>query len=260
MIISLIPIVSIKKIGLRAISQLFFRIILYLTGLFTINPQPTSIYDTFSEPPDIPEPKGGDLIICNLASYLNLFWLQKEYSPIFVIPFDDENVYVFNVFQLFFRVLLSRPLKLRKNVPLSQVIEASKKIGFPIVIFPEQAVTNGSYIVNFAHFGKGVKTDGINFHIFGFVHFDSRISPNFTYGNGPLHFLQMLGRFPAGLKIKIALPQDIPKLDKNEITNFFIARCRIIMSQITGIPVLSCDGSSFDKFGSKQTNQKKKED
>ena len=260
LIASIIPIVIIKQIILKITSKIFIRILLYVSGLFSINQQPTPLVDTYSAPQEVNIPKAGDIIISNLASYLNILWFQFQYTPIFVIPCDETNVYVFGVFNLIIKILTCQPLKSTHKKTLSQVEASARKIGIPIVIFPECSVTNGEYIINFNEFGKGFDTNGVDFFIYGFIHFDYIVSPNFTYGNGFLHILQMLGRPFSGMKIKIALPQDIPKIELNSIDATWISKCRKVLSTIMGIRALNVDGSEFDRLYSWKIKRKKKDD
>ena len=224
LVASIIPIIIVKRIILIITSKILFRVLLYVSGLLSINKQPTPLVDTYSAPQEVKNPNAGDIIISNLASYLNILWLQFEYSPIFVVPCDETNVYVFGVFNLIIKILTCQSLKNSHAKPLSEVVNTAKKLGLPIVIFPEGSVTNGESIINFREFGKGLDTNNINFYIYGFIHFDYSISPNFTYGNGFIHFLKMLGRPFSGLRIKIALPQDIPKIELNSIDPTWISK------------------------------------
>lgn len=260
MITSIVPVSIIKRIILKFTSKILFRILLYVSGLFSMNKQPTPLVDTYSALQEVKTPKGGDIIISNLASYLNILWFQFEYSPIFVIPCDETNVYVFGIFNLLIKILTCQPLKSTNKKALSHVVNSARKIGLPIVIFPEGSVTNGKYIINFREFGKGLDTNDINFYIYGFIHFDYIVSPNFTYGNGFLHILQMLGRPFSGMKIKIALPQDIPKTEFNSIDASWISKCRKVMATIMGITVANVDGSEFERLYSRRMRRKKKDD
>lgn len=260
MIASIIPIVIIKRIIIKFTSKILFKLLLYITGLLSINKQPTPLVDTYSSPQEVKNPKAGDIIISNFASYLNLLWFQSEYSPIFVIPCDETNVYVFGFFNLLIKILSCQSLKNSNKKPLSEVVKKAKKLGFPIVIFPEGSVTNGEYIINFREFGKGLNTSEINFFIYGFIHFDYAVSPNFTIGDGFIHFLKMLGRPFSGMKIKIALPQDIPKTEMNSIDSSWISKCRMIMATIMGAKTVNVDGSEFEKLYSRNSKRKRKDD
>ncbi|OHT07348.1 hypothetical protein TRFO_24536 [Tritrichomonas foetus] len=261
MVASMIPIALLKRLVMQLTSKILFKILLFLSGLLSINPQPTPLIDTYSVPQEETKPKSGDIIISNCASYLNLFWLQQQFSPIFVIPCleSDSEVYVFSVYGLLMRILTVQPLRRHQKVPLSIVIQQSKQIKCPIVIFPEAAVTNGEYLINFRDFGKDVDVNDLNFHIYGFLHFGSSFSPNFTFGNSISHLFRMIGRPFSGMKIKMALPQDIPRTESNSIDSAWIAKCRSIMATIMGVKMVDVDGAEFEKYANRRMSKRKKE-
>ena len=275
---SVFPIKLIGRMIIRGTCFVLFKVMILLLGMLSINPQPTALVDTYSPVQEVDEPKPGDVIIANCASYLNLFWLQFKFSPLFVIPCNPTNVYVFDFYGLFFKILNSQPLVKSKSAPFEKVLKLARKRSLQVVIFPEGAVTNGEYIINFQEFGRDIdlasienipiyphkqkqseiNTEKIHFYIYGFIHFGSNVSPNFTYGNGFLHFFRMLGRPFSGMKIKMALPQDIPKIEKNTITVSWIERCRTILSTILGVEKANVDRSEFQNYTSLQTNKSKK--
>ena len=254
---TLIPFYPLKRFISNYPSSFLFRIILGMTGIFSVKEQPTSLADSYSENEDMTDPQPGDIIISNCASYLNLFWLQYKFSPIYVIPCDQENVYVFNVFQLLALILSGKKLtcKLKKTLP--DVLKvASDKLRCPIVIFPEGSVTNGKFIINFMDFGNDLDTEKIRFHIFGFVHDKLYISPNFTFGNGFLHLFSMSGRFFSEMKVKMALPQDVKSFSSKHIDSEWIERCRCIISKITCLSLFDISGSEFQRFRENENDQK----
>ncbi|OHS97838.1 hypothetical protein TRFO_09275 [Tritrichomonas foetus] len=246
-----IPINTLKRIVIHSTSSVLFRIMLGFTGIYSVNKQPTPLIDTFSNIGELHEPQPGDIIISNFASYLNIFWLQNEYSPIFAIPINENDVYVFNAFQLLTLIFSSKKITSKVKVSLNDLIKSARnKYQCPIVIFPESVPTNGQFIINFQPFGKNIDEKNLNlihFHIFGFIHFNSSISPNFTFGNIVLHLLSMVGRIVSGLKVKIALQQDIPLIKNQSIDDEYIEKCRQIMSSITGLPTFDAGCEEFEK-------------
>lgn len=237
----------IGKLISRGYSKTLFRILLFLFGIFNPHEQPTALVDTYSEVEEIEEPAGGDIIIANFASYINLFWLQCKYSPIFVIPVDSENVVVKTVHQLMFQIIgranLLRGVKRR----FSDVYNHAKKNRIPLVVFPEAAVTNGKCLIKFQDFGIGTDISSSKIHILGFVHWQYIISPNYIHGNGFLHFMMMLGRLFGGLKIKVGLPQDMPKPKNGKIDAAFIERAQYVLSTIMDVSVIDACANDYYK-------------
>lgn len=253
-----IPIKPIQRAAVRIFSSIFFKILLFLTGIFSVNEQPTPLVDTYAETQEANHPVPGDIIISNCASYLNIFWLHANYSPIFAIPIDQENVVIKSVYHLFGQILAGEPLTKGKTIKLNELVpKAKNNLKKVIVIFPEAAVTNGKSILAFKNFGSDCDFSDVHFHIYGFIHFGSYIDPNFTCGNGIYHFFMMIGRLFGGMKIKIALPQDVPKVDKG-IDDKWIKRCRYIMSTIMGVQCSSCSSNDFLIYANSIKKQRSK--
>lgn len=238
---AIIPIRKIRTVAFPKVYTLIFRALLFLTGLYEISEQLTPLVDRYSEVAEDNHPKTGDIIITNCSSYLNLFWLQYKFNPIFVFPVSRSDVVAKGFFNLLFSILKCKPLTNGPRKNLNELIEISKKENRVLVLFPEASVTDGEHIFKFHNFGDGINLDDTNFHIYGFVHYDSRISPNFVKGNGFVHILLMIGRMIAGLKVKIALKQDIPKAINNKIDDKWICESRKILSVITGLPLIEID-------------------
>ena len=252
-----IPIASLRRFISNFTSSYLFRIILALTGIFSVKEQPTPLIDSYSETEDILDPQPGDVIISNCASYLNLFWLQYKFSPLYVIPCDQTNVFVFNIYQLFALIISEKKLIVKLKKPLSDVIKiAEEKLKCPVVIFPEGSVTNGEFLINFMQFGNDIDTQKVRFHIYGFVHSKSSISPNFTFGNGFIHLFSMSGRFFSEMKVKMALPQDIRVLQNSQINKEWIEKCKHIMSKITSIAFFDINGTEFERIKENNYDQK----
>lgn len=257
-----IPIRPIQHAAVRIFSSIFFKILLLLTGIFSVNEQPTPLVDTYAETQEANQPTAGDIIISNCASYLNIFWLHEKYAPIFAIPIDPEYVVIKSVYHLFGQILTGEPLSKGKTIKLCDLVaKAKNNLKRVIVIFPEAAVTNGKSVLAFKEFGSGCDLSETHFHIYGFIHFGSYIDPNFTCGNGIYHFFMMIGRIFGGMKVKIALPQDIPRVE-NGIDDKWLKRCRYIMTTIMGVPCSPYNSSDFLTYSNsiKKKRSKKHDD
>lgn len=247
-IATVFPSQTIKRLINRGYSKTLFRFMLFLLGIFNPQEQPTALIDTYADVEEIAEPAGGDIIIANFASYINLFWLQCKYSPIFVIPVDNENVVVKTVHQLMFQIIGRVNLLRGAKRSFSSVYDYAKHNRVPLVVFPEGAVTNGECLLKFRNFGIGTDISSSKVHIFGFVHWQYIISPNFIYGNGFIHFMMMLGRLFGGLKIKVGLPQDMPKAKDGKIDGAFVERSQYVLSKIMDVSVIDASANDYYKI------------
>ncbi|OHS99408.1 hypothetical protein TRFO_34128 [Tritrichomonas foetus] len=252
----IIPITKIRVMLIKITSYIFDRLILFLFGNVFIHVVPTPLIDTFNEPGELKKVNPGDIIISNFGSYLNIFWLQSKYSPLYVVPNDTQTVVVYSFFTLIIGILTKTPMKSGKKVKLEKVIQIAKENQSPIVIFPERCPTNGSGLLTFCEFGEKVKLFDTNFHIICFSHQFSGESPNFTCGNGFLHVFRMLGRSMASMKVKIALPQDIPPFE-SQIDSEWLEKVRIVMGKILRVPLLSVNYESSFEFYETIESQRK---
>ena len=234
----IIPVTEIRTTLIKINSKIFDRILLFLLGNVFIPKEPTPLVDTFNEPGEINQVNPGDIIISNFGSYLNILWLQMEYSPYFVIPCDSQFVVVYSFFTILVSSLANIPMKNGKKANLEKVIKIAKENRSPVIIFPECTPTNGTGIIQFAEFGENVNFPETKFHIICFSHRSSGITPNFTFGNGFYHLFQMLGRSMSSMKVKVALPQDVPQFN-GIISKDWIQKVQIVMSKILRVPILS---------------------
>jgi hypothetical protein len=254
---SIFPVRALRRVIAHIYSRVIFQAVLFLTGLWSVHRQPTPLVDTYSDPQEIDDPGAGDVILSNCASYLNVFWLQCHYTPVFAVPVDADHVVVKSAFQLFFQIIAAADLRTGKPVPLAEVVAAARtRLKCPIALFPEAAVTNGRCLLNFQPFGGALDPAEVKFHIFGFVHGRATVSPNFVAGNGLWHLVTMVGRFFAAMRVKVALPQHIPRAAAGRIDAEFIQTARKVMATIMGARLVDMGPDDFLRFAT--TRQKRK--
>lgn len=211
----MMPVKRLRRIIIWGTSKVMFRILLLIMGYWNISQEVAPIIDTSLEAGDELEIQGGDIVIANFGSYINVFWLQCKYAPLFVIPVDENNVSVSSVFSLFMNMIALEPLNRDSVRPFSEVLQISKENGSPIVVFPEMTVSNGSLVLPFFDFTGGSDLKGHRLQIVGFLHRCQGISPNYVAGNGFFHLIKMIGRTMASLKVRIVAQSDTPDVSKN---------------------------------------------
>jgi hypothetical protein len=86
------------------------------------------------------------------------------------------------------------------------------------------------------------------------------VSPNFVTGNGLWHLATMVGRVFAAMRVKVALPQDIPKPDTGRIDAAFIQRARSIMATIMGATLADLGPEDFLRFAATTPKRKRHAD
>lgn len=243
----IIPSEMFKRIFTRGVSIVLFRFLLFLTGNVQIYEAPSPLGEAYFEITDLPNPCRGDLIICNFASYLNLFWLQYEYSPLYAIPISSDEVIIKSTFSLLASIWGNYPLSKGKTLTLGQALTFASKQYSPLVIFPEGIPSNGQQITKFFEFGSKVDFSNIHIHVIGFINKSTGISPNYVMdkkGNALFHLFMMLGRSFATMKVFHSLPQNIPSAN-NGIDMEWIMKVRELLSKILDLPKVDAEPPDF---------------
>ena len=241
-LISVIPKTKITRVFLRLFSYLFYKFIFIFTGTYTVNVQPTPLVDRYRDAMPFISPKAGDLIISNLGSFLNLFYIQGNFLPIYAVPYDREFVLKKNFMSLLIDHIFSRNFRSGgTKVKLSTLLEEGKnKFYSPVCIFPEAAPTNCTALLKFQTFGIGLELENVNVSVIGFLNTSVGICADFPLGISKFwYIIGMFGRLIGVMKVRTALPQDIPKVPENGIDEKWINDCRTLMAAIMRIPLSS---------------------
>jgi len=239
MILSLLPSGKTKHALMKLASFLLYKVVVFFTGTFSVNIQPTPLVDRYSDVAPFIKPKAGDLIISNFGSFMNILFLQGNFAPIFVVPLDDTHVLKKSFVILLVDIFACRDLR-RHGVKttLNEVLEIGKnKLFSPVCIFPEAAPGNGQALLKFQKFGIGSELTDVGVSIIGFLNSNIGVSSDLVIGTGAFwHIVQMFGRLCGTVKVRTALPQDVPRVPDNGISEKWISDCRTIMALIMRIP------------------------
>jgi hypothetical protein len=127
----------------------------------------------------------GCIIFSQSTSYLNLFWLEAAFTPIYVVPFQNGEVSKVSFATILRSILLSKGLGEGKEVYFSEDTRTAK---VPIVIFPEAAPSNGDTLLIFRPF-CGTISERRRVHVLGFAHSRSGVGPSFVAGSFFKHLL-----------------------------------------------------------------------
>ena len=238
--LSLIPKSKVTHIIIRMFSYFFYKGFCFFTGTLSVSIQPTPLVDTYRDAMPFVKPKAGDLIISNLGSFLNLLFIQGSFSPIYIIPYDEKTVLKKNFIVLLIDHLFSRDFrKGGQKCNLSEIIENARTKHFcPVCIFPECAPANGSCILQFVPFGIGQTLEDTNVSVIGFLNSAIGISADISIGTGTFWYLiQMFGRLFGTMKVRTALPQDVPKIPEDGIDEKWLKDVRTLLALIMRVPL-----------------------
>lgn len=231
----LIPEKRSRRLVISVSSKVMFRLILWIMGYRSIPVEVAAVSDTSMEAGEELELGGGDIVIANFGSYIDIFLLQYKYAPLFVIPVDQENVSMSSVYSLFMNMIAGERLNHDSVRPFREVLQISKDSGFPIVVFPEQNVSNGSTILPFSDFTCGTDLSEQRLQIVGVIHRGQGVSPNFVAGNGFFHLIRMIGRTMSSIKVRIVAQNDTPK----PVGSSWLEDARAALAAITRISAKS---------------------
>ncbi|EAY13657.1 hypothetical protein TVAG_387980 [Trichomonas vaginalis G3] len=216
-----------------------FKVYRFFTGTTSVDIQPTPLVDQYRDITEHIYPRQGDLIISNLGSILNTIFLDCNYSPIYCVPIDAENVLVKSIFPMLLDQLLVRNFcRYGKKMKFTDALKlARERFHCPLVIFPECATSNGLSVLRFKKFGIGQEIHDCRVHIIGFKHESIGEYLNLTLIGPYLQIIYLFGRPFGTLKVRTALPQDIPRFRDGIIDEEWIADCRNVLSVIMRVPL-----------------------
>jgi 1-acyl-sn-glycerol-3-phosphate acyltransferase len=123
------------------IARVVFRILLLLCGVSHATAEVPPLQQTVLGAGDPAPIRGGDLIVANFGSHLDLFWLQSTYFPIFIIPAGSGLFSIHSIYSLFAAILTGSATSAGKRSPIGRAIQLARDV--PLVVFPEGRPTNG---------------------------------------------------------------------------------------------------------------------
>ena len=256
-ILSILPAGKVKHALTRLASYLIYKLVIFFTGTFSVYVQPTPLVDRYSDVAPPIKPKAGDLIISNFGSFINIFYLQGTFAPIYIVPLDDTHVLRKNFVILLIDILMCRDLRVHgKKTTLNEVIELGKnKLSAPICVFPEAAPGNGQALLKFQKFGIGSELTDSHVSVIGFLNSNIGTSSDLVLGVGAFwHIVMMFGRLCGTVKVRTALPQDVPNVPDEGINEKWISDCRTLMALIMRIPESSYGVDDYCNYIPKRRN------
>jgi hypothetical protein len=201
----LIPFRSAKRLFLHLISKVTCRVFLILTGNIIITVQHSPLEETVLEAGRPRSIVGGDVIVANFGSYLNLIWLQYSYAPLFAVTVSATEVVSHSFHSLLLSILASVSPSVGAKFPFCKILHSASELGVPVVVFPEGRPTNVQAVIPFVP----LDLSGSVVHVLGFSHSGNGISADFVSGNGLWHLFCMNGRSLSEMKVRIATASDV---------------------------------------------------
>ncbi|EFC40929.1 predicted protein [Naegleria gruberi] len=209
----------------------------------------------------------GDLIVSNYVSYIDFFYLNFKYSPVFAMAVkskieNGEVIYglkPFGFFGALYHTLFGQFSESTDNLhkdcqPLHEIVRDAKKYSRgPVVVFPEAVTSNGRGVLKFHNYFfddmEQVLREDKNFQvvIIGFKYTYEEFSPAYHLGNFWQHIYGTLAQVYNTLNVaEIYLGEE----DRKSLEqNFTLSAIRkLVLPKVLGIVSVNSSVSERQKF------------
>ncbi|CAH0518769.1 unnamed protein product [Peronospora belbahrii] len=132
----------------------------------------------------------GDVVVCNYTSFLEVLYLAKRFSPVFVLAKEGKSddislVHVCGLLEALYRSL-AMPVSAERVKPTRKLAEVVRRASGPIVVLAEGVRSNGKAVLRFIPVLQhlSVKT---RVHLVAFRYEYKSFSPSHTVGSAWSH-------------------------------------------------------------------------
>ncbi|KAL1917629.1 uncharacterized protein VTP21DRAFT_4022 [Calcarisporiella thermophila] len=160
--------------------------------------------------------KPGDVIVANACSYVDLVYLAFRYDPIFTHTFVQTATLrpislLTAILNLTHKPDLEPPQG-SKDLDISKLAKEAKKLGRPLVIFPEGTTSNGRALLTFVPLFKEctLPVKEFNLYVMAFKYDSQGFSPSYTVGSLGAHVFKLCSQFTNSLGVKFLPPLESP--------------------------------------------------
>jgi len=220
---ALIPLSIIKRFFIRYTQAMGVRVLLFFLGFYWVNTRYVKLGRNTRIPQDLPGSSisGGDLILSNHTSYVDILYLCFRFSPIFAVPpntWKDEPpkgivVPLSNIFSALWFSIAEPEYTSEDGVPLKELLQKAKEQGNPLVVFPEGCASNGKTVLSCVPILEGTDIQPSKIHLLGLKYDFDNFSPSFSVGSFILHFGQLCAQLYNNLEVRYLPNADIPPLE-----------------------------------------------
>ncbi|KAF1336451.1 hypothetical protein FI667_g321, partial [Globisporangium splendens] len=163
-----------------------------------------------------------DVIVCNHTSFVEILYLSRRFSPVFVFVNDEGAakglVHVCGILEALYRAFAA-PVGHARATP-RKLEDVILNASGPVVVFPEGARSNGKSILKFLpvleHLphvlqakNKGDRKLPLRIHLIAFRYEYSQFSPSHSAGSGWSHFFWMCFHGYHSLRVTILNAKDL---------------------------------------------------
>ncbi|KAJ1667861.1 Vacuolar protein sorting protein vps66 [Coemansia sp. RSA 1813] len=220
---ALVVVPSIKRMWTWCTRSVWARMALLVLGFYSVDTKTVSLQKGRRDArKNAASKKGGvrsgDIIVANHASYVDILYLVAKYAPVFV-ELDNATMCARPISMW---TALRAPaqmtpalLQAKDARPLKTITEEAraKRCG-PVVVFPENATTNGRALLQLLPvFGEyGNLDEKSNIHIVAFKYPFQSFSPAYSVGNQAAHLFGLCCQFYNSITVRVLDPNEAPRV------------------------------------------------
>ncbi|KAJ2399692.1 Vacuolar protein sorting protein vps66 [Coemansia sp. RSA 2559] len=224
---ALVVVPSIRRVWTRCTRSVWARVALLALGFYSVDTKTVSLQkgrrDTRKKNATRKAERSGgvrsgDIIVANHASYVDVLYLVAKYAPVFV---ELDNA-----------TMCARPISLwaalrapaqmtpallqaKDARPLKSITEEAR-LGSrgPVVVFPENATTNGRALLQLLPiFGEYANLDEkANIHVVAFKYPFQSFSPAYSVGNQAAHLFGLCCQVYNSITVRVLDSEEAPRV------------------------------------------------
>ncbi|PIA17106.1 hypothetical protein COEREDRAFT_86503 [Coemansia reversa NRRL 1564] len=224
---SLLVIPSVKRAWSRCTRSLLAALALFILGFHWIDTKTVGLQKGRRTSKEVRQRgqkkrqrnvRSGDIIIANHISYIDILYLVARYNPVF-IEIDNATTYArpVSMWSALRSPARQTPalLQAKDARPLKAITEEAR-IGClgPVVVFPENATSNGRALLQFLSVFEEVENqdEKSTIHIMAFKYPFQSFSPTFSVGNQLTHLFRLGCQMYNSLVIRVLEQDEAPRI------------------------------------------------
>ncbi|KAG7396958.1 hypothetical protein PHYBOEH_001471 [Phytophthora boehmeriae] len=151
----------------------------------------------------------GDIVVCNYTSFVEILYLARRFSPVFVFATEGktDKVHVCGLPEALYRSL-AMPVSAERVKPSRKIADVVRRASGPIVVLPEGARSNGKAVLRFIPVLEdlSVKT---RVHLVAFRYEFKKFSPSHSAGSGWSHLFWMAFHLYHTMRVTVLNAKDL---------------------------------------------------
>ncbi|KAI8323782.1 hypothetical protein GQ54DRAFT_92099 [Martensiomyces pterosporus] len=223
---SLIVVPRIRRGWMKCTRALWSRLALLVMGFYWIDAKTVSLQKGRRSAKDESRSKdagvqSGDIIVANHVSYIDILYLVAKHNPVFV-EIDNASTYAkpISMWEALKSPARQTPalLQAKEARPLKSITEEArlKHLG-PVVVFPENATTNGRALLQllpvFEEVGNLDEKSAV--HVMAFKYPFQSFSPAYSVGSQLAHLFGVCCQMYNSLNVRVLERDEAPQIKES---------------------------------------------